>query len=382
MSIDPTLNSNFEYYFNSSGTNGGGRGPTSGVGPTTAAASGGGRINEILSFLSILQYKNIPLKQEEEIQSWIERLYMGDKEIIYSILEFCFSQYDRVKKRAYLAPFLTPIQIPLDVSMTQRDDALTNLAKRYESLQEEFKEVHKLYNEMKEKDNLIEGESIREEIENLKEEKSQLLNQIEILESSCSSDDGDAVFLRLLDATSTLRKEEEEQMNLRDRIKDQKDALINGEAKLKKLREQFTSLETIASVDGGSPDAIMDEIHKQLAEITMVVKSDLVSKRNEWQRKIDDIEMNRKEGKSYTEEDLDSIRETANDLKIEYESKKQKLEEVQSKESYSKIAMFKQVCGRITTPCILFCLSSFFILKIISIAVILLDSTSTLQRRN
>ncbi len=382
MSIDPTLNSNFEYYFNSSGTNGGERGPTSGVGPTTAAASGGGRINEILSFLSILQYKNIPLKQEEEIQSWIERLYMGDKEIIYSILEFCFSQYDRVKKRAYLAPFLTPIQIPLDVSMTQRDDALTNLAKRYESLQEEFKEVHKLYNEMKEKDNLIEGESIREEIENLKEEKSQLLNQIEILESSCSSDDGDAVFLRLLDATSTLRKEEEEQMNLRDRIKDQKDALINGEAKLKKLREQFTSLETIASVDGGSPDAIMDEIHKQLAEITMVVKSDLVSKRNEWQRKIDDIEMNRKEGKSYTEEDLDSIRETANDLKIEYESKKQKLEEVQSKESYSKIAMFKQVCGRITTPCILFCLSSFFILKIISIAVILLDSTSTLQRRN
>jgi hypothetical protein len=84
----------------------------------------------------------------------------------YILFEFCFSQYDKVKKHAHLAPFLTPIQLPLDISMTQRDDILTNLAKQYQSLQEEFKEVHMLYEEAKKKDYEMGGELIKEEIEN------------------------------------------------------------------------------------------------------------------------------------------------------------------------------------------------------------------------
>lgn len=317
VSIDPKLNSSYEHYFNDDKIG----------------------INEILSFLSIIRYKDMPIQEEEGMRHWIERICNSDKEIIYSILVFCFSQYDKVKKRAYLAPFLTPIQLPLDISMTQRDDTLNNIANKYQSLQEEFKEMHMFYEEEEKKAKGRGDESIKEEIENLQEERIQLQNQVEVLNNNSSDD---PVFVRIFETTTALRKEEEEEASLKDRIMNQKDALAAEETKLKQLQRQFSSLQSTASADGGSPDAIMNELQKKLVEVTMTVRSDLVSKRVELQRKIDDIE-GKEEEKCCTDDDLDSVREIARELEEEHIMKQKMFEKEKLKRSYTKISMFKQV---------------------------------------
>ena len=331
-------------------------------------------MNEILSLLSIIRYKGIPTEEKgsfidegstvvgegEQKQKWINSLYVGDKETIYSILEFCFSNYEKVKKRAYLAPFLTPIQLPLDITMTQRDDTLINLSNQYQSLQEEFKEVHMRYEQAKNKDvkrgGGISGTAItKKEIETLQEEKDQLLNQLKVMRdgySGSSSSKDDEMFSRVLKATTAVRKKEEQEKILIDRINDQKDALSFVEMKRNQLQQQFRSLQSIISPVSDdnvgnshgncSPEAIMNEIKKQLTEVTMTVRSDLVSQRTELQQKIDEIEKFDHE-KSHTEDDLDCIQEEVKELEEEYNLKLNTLQKETSKKSYSKIAIFKQV---------------------------------------
>lgn len=361
VSIDSSkiLNSNqYNYYFNYDSSN---------------SNIHTNNVNEILSLLSIIRYKELPVKEEgslneegttvageeEQKQNWMNRLYDGDKETIYSILEFCFSNYEKVKKRAYLAPFLTPIQLPLDITMTQRDDTLINHSNQYQSLQEEFKEVHMRYEQGKKNDvkrgGGVSGTAMtKKEIETLQEEKDQLLNQLKVIRDGYSrgnSGKDNSMFSRVLKATTAVRIEEEREMILRDRIQDQKDALNIVEMKLNQSQQQFKSMQSIISPvldddvgnsnDRGSPEVIMNEIKKQLAEVTMTVRSDLVSKRSELQQKIQDFERFDHE-KSHTEDDLDCIQEEVKELEEECNLKQKTLQKETSKKSYSKIAIFKQ----------------------------------------
>ncbi len=299
-------------------------------------------INQILSILSIIRYKNKPTVQdEEELHLWIDRLCAGDKNVVHPILEFCFSQYEKVKKRAYLAPFLTPVQLPLDLTMTQSDDILVKLANRYQALQDEFKHVHMQYDNVTNQGGKgMTGEDLLiKEVENLREERNQLIKEVEALNRS-NSDEG---FLIVLKNITALRQEEEKKTILRDRIDDQSDRLNVVDGKLKQLLRQLSSLKSITSSDsGGSPEGILNEIKKQLAEVTMTVRSDLVSQRAELQKKIDEIE-GYNSGEHLSEEDIEEIQETTRELEEEYSSKLKLLEEHKLKKIYSKIAIYQQV---------------------------------------
>lgn len=320
-SIDSTLNSDIEYYFENDKRD----------------------INEILSILSIIRYKNMPTVQdEEELHLWIDRLCGGDKDVVHPILEFCFSQYEKVKKRAYLAPFLTPVQLPLDLTLTQSDDILVKLANRYQALQDEFKHVHMQYDNVTNQGGkgMTGEDSLIKEVETLREERNQLMKEVDALNRSNKNDEGFLIVLRNITA---LRQEEEKEKILRDRIDDQSDRLNVVDGKLKQLQRQLSSLKSItSSATGGSPEGILNEIKKQLAEITMTVRSDLVSQRVELQKKIDEIE-GYNNGEHHSEDDLEEIEETARELEEEYRSKLKLLEEHKLKKSYSKIAIYQQV---------------------------------------
>ena len=320
VSIDPKkINPNHEFYFNDPSMN-----------------NIESRIGELMTFLSfIIRYDGIPKQLKDDIsqhdtdrsnssnvdenfQVWFEGLCHGEKDVVYPILEYCFLNYPSLKKRAYLAPFMTPIQLPLDIAMSQRDDNLSTLAKRYQSLQEEFRDVHKQYEEMTKHHRDLERNKLKEEVESLREEKEQLVNQVENLKVEDNSDNQD--FVNMLNAITSVRKEEEEEMVLNDRMEEQNEALRTGKMKLGELKNQQLSLKSFIKNDGGSSYAIMDEIQKRLNDITMVVGSDLTSKRNELNQKIHDLEQERKSDLhgTITDEDLETLSGKVRDLEEEY----------------------------------------------------------------
>ena len=126
------------------------------------------------------------------------------------------------------------------------------------------------------------------EIKNLEKKKHQLLTQIRNLEGKSKDD---SIFLRLLKATTSLRREEEHHLNLKDQITDQKHSLNECNTKLKHVQRQFASLQTMVSSDHGhSPGFLINELQKQLSETTTIVRSDLLSRRSELKQQIDEIE--------------------------------------------------------------------------------------------
>lgn len=295
-------------------------------------------INEILSLLSVIRYKGIPSQDEEQVLVWTDRVCAGEKKAIYSILEFCLVNFDKVKKRVYLSPFLTPIQLPLDICMTQTDDVLSNIASNYQSLQDEFKEVHMIYEDMK-RNQMGGSDEIRHEIQSLQEEKIQLLQQVDILNEKTKND---ALLLRILNATTTLRKEEEQEMILMDRVKDQQDALNTLQTNQTQFERQYQSLKSISLDDNGSPEMIVLEIQKHLTHATLRVRSDLANEQRKIQNKIHEYEAY-DEKKFATEDDLDSISEKVKGFEDEIEQKRKKLYQEQANPNYAKISVYKQV---------------------------------------
>jgi intraflagellar transport protein 81 len=54
---------------------------------------------------------NIPEDQFEDFQGL---LMSGDKEILHTIMHWCLQRFDHLQKRAYLAKFLMPVDVPSD----------------------------------------------------------------------------------------------------------------------------------------------------------------------------------------------------------------------------------------------------------------------------
>lgn len=362
------INPNQAYYFNNN--------------QKETLHDGNSNLGELLSFISsVIRYNGIPKKgisgdrndnsgedddndegSDEKFRLWMEGFCLGEKEIIYPIIEYCLRNYDSVKKRAYLAPYMTPIQLPLDIVMSQRGDNLSKLSQRYQSLQDEFRDIHMTYDELLKDDNDMAKVSLKEEVESLQEEKEQLLLQVKDLENNkeyvgghggvdCDNDKNALLFERMLCAITSLRREEEEHILLNDRMDEQRNALIVGKTKLNELQDQYTSLKSLVDQEEGhglsTSKTIMDEIQKQLNEVTTKVHSDLSSQKGKLKKEINLLEREKSgDGlgeKLCDEDELEVLIERVRDLEEEYHMKERILEKEQSKEKYSKIAMFKQV---------------------------------------
>lgn len=292
--------------------------------------------NECLSFLSLLRYKEIPI-QEENIQPWISRLCSGDKDIIYPILHWCFTNHANLMKRAYLARYLTPIDLPLEITMTSEGAQIMKISEQYQSLQREFKEVHKHFDLVKKEEK---KDSLKAAVRDLQEEKLQLLDRINNHRDQRSDDN---LFPKFFELTSALRKEQDDEMRLNERLVDQKGGLAIGETRLKQLKRRQKTLRSMTtSVGGASINIAMNEYEEELAEMTMMVRSDLISERNILNRKIEELEKEKNEP-SCTEDDLEEVQFMRKELEDKEKLKKEQMKKEQSKSSHSKVTIFKQV---------------------------------------
>ena len=100
------------------------------------------KISRILHFLSVMKF-NVPGDRQEDFQTM---LINGDKEILHSVIHWSLSKFDHLQKRAYLAKYLLPIDIP---SEFLGDDLVVELSQRLKELQLQFKDIHKSYEQIR-----------------------------------------------------------------------------------------------------------------------------------------------------------------------------------------------------------------------------------------
>jgi intraflagellar transport protein 81 len=130
------------------------------------------KIQRIMSFLNVMKFGLPP----EQVDNFISYLMAGDKETMYTIMHWCLSNLDRLQKRAYLARYLMPVEVP---SEFLGDDNINDLIATVKELQAEFKVIHK--NADQTRNSGMSPSVYKTEIDQLEQAKSQLNNKIQRL---------------------------------------------------------------------------------------------------------------------------------------------------------------------------------------------------------
>ncbi|KAA0147941.1 hypothetical protein FNF27_06097 [Cafeteria roenbergensis] len=173
----------------------------------------------MLQFLKVLKV-SVPSDPDSQA-AFQSALLAGDRGRVYPVLQYVLDRLDILKKRAYVAKFLLPVPIPPEYV---HDETTQTLLEQLGDLQEEFRETHKALDAMRADGS--DPAELKREISQLESERRQLLERIEGLKKKTGSLSG---FAAIFEATSNLRKEQEEEAKLADRLADQRAALAEAE---------------------------------------------------------------------------------------------------------------------------------------------------------
>lgn len=181
---------------------------------------------------------------------------LGDRQVVYAILHWALKSLPTHKKRAYLGRFLAPLNVPQEYF---GDESLLAMYEHHRQLQEQFKAVHKEVDALRASKSRP-GE-LRKEISQMEEEAAQLVEKIAALKKKTAGESG---FKDVLEATSALRKEQEEQAKLAERKRDQMLALSLVEKRARESEARLLELRGALRSDT-SPDQLFEHLQSQVA---------------------------------------------------------------------------------------------------------------------
>lgn len=219
------------------------------------------KVARIFHFLSIMKF-NVPEGHQEDFQTMLSN---GDKEILLSVIHWCLTKFEHLQKRAYLAKYLLPIDIPPEFL---GDDLVIELSGRLRDLQQQFKDVHKEVEQVRSTG--VRPADLKAEINQLELERGQLQAKIQKLKKEKDALDDDAYFEEILKATSSLRKEQEEEAKIHERLRENRAAFQEAELRFSDAARRLNEARS-----GRNQDQTAEEI---LVKLQKEVK-DLVARR-------------------------------------------------------------------------------------------------------
>jgi len=184
----------------------------------------------IAEFLHVLGYQcSFDIEFQQGIIS-------GDKGTVHPILYWILSNLEPLKKRAYLAKFCVNLDVPEEFL---REERVYEIFQSYKELQSQFKATHSHVDT--ERQGRMNPSDLQREVSQLDAEREQLAQKIQQLRMKSDKDEG---FHVLLQITSMLRKEQEEEARLMEKLADQRQQLeqteqmyIERSARLREMRE-------------------------------------------------------------------------------------------------------------------------------------------------
>mmetsp|Transcript_28444 Transcript_28444/g.60322 ORF Transcript_28444/g.60322 Transcript_28444/m.60322 type:complete len:675 (-) Transcript_28444:159-2183(-) len=184
----------------------------------------------ISEFLHILGYR---CSFDIEFQ---QGLISGDKNTVHPILYWMLQNLEPLKKRSYLAKFCMNLEVPEEFL---REEKVYEVYQTYKELQSQFKATHQHVEQ--ERQGRMNPTDLNREVQQLDAEREQLAQKIQHLRVKAEKDEGFAV---LLQVTSMLRKEQEEEARLAEKLAEQRYQLeqteqmyIERSARLREMRE-------------------------------------------------------------------------------------------------------------------------------------------------
>jgi len=205
----------------------------------------------IAEFLHILGYQG---SFDIEFQ---QGLMQGDKNAVYPILFWILSNLEQLRKRAYLAKYCVSLEVPEEFL---REETVYEIYQQYKELQSQFKATHTHVEQ--ERQCRMNPAELQKEVAQLDAEREQLVQKIQQLRMRSEREEG---FQVLLQATSMLRKEQEEEARLAEKLAEQRYQLeqteqlyIERSGRLREMREAQSQ------GNGGSADAMLKVLRSEV----------------------------------------------------------------------------------------------------------------------
>lgn len=207
------------------------------------------RVLRMLNFLRIMKYK----PKIENVSAFRQGLVQGDKSVVYPIIQWLLENLKDLKKRAYLARYLVKVDIPQDMFI---DNEVTETHSMYLELIEQFKELHKESEQIKETG--VSAAEVKKDILAMEEEQDQLRKRITRVKKRV---DAVANKDKLMLAAKQLRQEREKEANLIEQKQTQKSQMVHTEQKLNRLQVQLKDLRS--SAIGITPEGLIKRLEEE-----------------------------------------------------------------------------------------------------------------------
>merc|ERR1719421_306061 len=184
----------------------------------------------IAEFLHVLGYRcSYDIDFQQGVMS-------GDKNTIHPMLYWLLQNLTQLQKRAYLANFCVNLEVPEEFL---RDEQVYEMYQHYKELQSQFKTTHAHIEQQRQ--GRVNPVDLQREVAQLDAEREQLVQKIQQLKTRSAKEEG---FQALLKVTSALRKEQEEEARLTEKLHEQRMQLeqteqqyIEKSSKLREMRE-------------------------------------------------------------------------------------------------------------------------------------------------
>ena len=181
------------------------------------------------------------------------------------------------------------------------------------------------------------GAELRAEIQQLEDERRQLQDRIEKLKGNNRNE---IAFPAMLAATSAMRQEQDEEVRLQEKMREQRHLLDLAEQRFHETQRRLSALKSSAT-GGHSAEAILKELQKDVQETAKVIRGDMAGERNRLQETIDRLERQRLEP-SRSVEDVERMRAQVRQLKRQKDELRESVEKAMNGRGDNKLGMFRQ----------------------------------------
>jgi hypothetical protein len=189
------------------------------------------RGQRIAQFLNLMKYPAMT----KDVENLMQGLASGKQAVVYPVLNWLLTDLDKLKKRAYLAYFLIPIEVPQEFFQAPE---VKDTHAAYKALQKRFTAQHKKVETFRE--NKRAPAELTREIKQLEVERGQLKEKIAKLRSVTADIKG---FSEMLTVTSEYRQEQEVEVKLHERIQEQQHLLRLEEQHFEEVKQQVAAME-------------------------------------------------------------------------------------------------------------------------------------------
>uniref|UniRef100_A0A182QHG2 IFT81 calponin homology domain-containing protein n=1 Tax=Anopheles farauti TaxID=69004 RepID=A0A182QHG2_9DIPT len=217
----------------------------------------------VMEALRKVQYR--PAGDIEDPGAFRRGMVRGEKKLVHPILRWMFENRERVKKAAYLAKFLIPLDLPPEaMSMPE----LGSLWAQYLETMNDFKDAHRAYEQ-----SVHEGTQTRELRNDISAIETEIENVKKRIERTQARLDKVPQQELLLEAANSLRIEKERQKELLQQIDEQKQGLNRATMVHERLQKDLHNAKM--AVQDATPQNLMESIVEETQVLEFMVQQKL-----------------------------------------------------------------------------------------------------------